>query len=161
VSRQRAFIGLGANLGDPRRSVEEALAEIAALPQTRLLRRSSLYRTAPVDAGGPDYVNAVAGVETALSPFELLRALLAIEQAHGRQRSVRNAPRTLDLDLLLHGDTIIETPELTLPHPRLHQRAFVLEPLLEVAPGLVVDGLGELEPRRRAAAGQRIEKLPD
>ncbi len=161
MSRQRAFIGLGANLGDPRRSVEEALAEIAALPQTRLLRRSSLYRTAPVDAGGPDYVNAVAGVETALSPFELLRALLAIEQAHGRQRSVRNAPRTLDLDLLLHGDTIIETPELTLPHPRLHQRAFVLEPLLEVAPGLVVDGLGELEPRRRAAAGQRIEKLPD
>lgn len=161
MSRQRAFIGLGANLGDPRRSVEEALAEIAALPQTRLLRRSSLYRTAPVDAGGPDYVNAVAGVETALSPFELLRALLAIEQAHGRRRSVRNAPRTLDLDLLLHGDTIVETPELTLPHPRLHQRAFVLEPLLEVAPGLVVDGLGELEPRRRAAAGQRIEKLPD
>ena len=161
MSRQRAFIGLGANLGDPRRSVEEALAEIAALPQTRLLRRSSLYRTAPVEAGGPDYVNAVAEVETVLAPFELLRALLAIEQAHGRRRSGRNAPRTLDLDLLLHGDTIIETLELTLPHPRLHQRAFVLEPLLEVAPGLVVDGLGELEPRRRAAAGQRIEKLPD
>jgi len=159
VSRQRAFIGLGANLGDPRRSVEEALAEIASLTQTRLLRRSSLYRTAPVGAGGPDYVNAVAGVETALAPLELLRALLAIEEAHGRRRSVRNAPRTLDLDLLLHGDTTVETPELTLPHPRLHQRAFVLEPLLEVAPGLVVDGLGELEPWRRAAAGQRIEKL--
>lgn len=159
MSRQRAFIGLGANLGDPRRSVEEALAEIAALPQTRLLRRSSLYRTAPVEAGGPDYVNAVAEVETVLAPLELLRALLAIEEAHGRRRSVRNAPRTLDLDLLLHGDTTVETPELTLPHPRLHQRAFVLEPLLEVAPGLVVDGLGELEPWRRAAAGQRIEKL--
>lgn len=161
MSGQRAFIGLGANLGDPRRSVEEALAEIAALPQTRLLRRSSLYRTAPVDAGGPDYVNAVAEVETALAPIELLRALLDIEQAHGRRRSVRNAPRTLDLDLLLHGATTVETPELTLPHPRLHQRAFVLEPLLEVAPGLAVEGLGALEPWRRAAAGQRIEKLPD
>ena len=136
------------------------MAEIAALPQTRLLRRSSLYRTAPVDAGGPDYVNAVAEVDTALPPLELLRALLAIEQAHGRRRSVRNAPRTLDLDLLLHGSTRVETPELTLPHPRLHQRAFVLEPLLEVAPGLAVEGLGELEPWRRAAAGQRIEKLP-
>jgi 2-amino-4-hydroxy-6-hydroxymethyldihydropteridine diphosphokinase len=132
-----AYIGLGANLGDARQAVLDALQAIAALPGVRLLRRSSLYRSAPVDAQGPDFVNAVAQVETTLEPFALLAALQAIENAAGRQRPHRNAPRTLDLDLLLHGQARVATPALTLPHPRMHERAFVLRPLAEIAPGLV------------------------
>jgi 2-amino-4-hydroxy-6-hydroxymethyldihydropteridine diphosphokinase len=159
VTRQRAFVGLGANLGDPRAAVEEAMAEIDRLPGTTIVARSSLYRSAPVDAGGPDYVNAVVELRTTLEPLPLLRSLLAIEQAHGRQRSVRNAPRTLDLDLLLWGEAVMHTPELTLPHPRLHQRAFVLRPLAQIAPGLVLPGLGGLAPWLAAAADQSIAVL--
>ncbi|MFO1338948.1 MAG: 2-amino-4-hydroxy-6-hydroxymethyldihydropteridine diphosphokinase [Burkholderiaceae bacterium] len=155
----RAYVGLGANLGDAHAQVEAALGALAALPGSRLLARSSLYRTAPVDAGGPDYVNAVALLETALAPLDLLHALQAVEQRFGRERPYPNAPRTLDLDLLLHGDTRLASAELTLPHPRLHQRAFVLQPLAELAPGLVLPGLGPLADWLPAVAGQAVRRI--
>ncbi|MGC3987596.1 MAG: 2-amino-4-hydroxy-6-hydroxymethyldihydropteridine diphosphokinase [Pseudorhodoferax sp.] len=129
-----AFVGLGANLGAARASVLAALEQLAALPATRLVRASSLYRSAPVDAGGPDYINAVAELATELAPLALLDALQALETAAGRERPYRNAPRTLDLDLLLYGDTEIDLPRLQLPHPRMAERAFVLVPLAEIAP---------------------------
>ena len=154
----RAWIGLGANLGDARRTLAEALAEIARIERTRLLRVSSLYRSAPVDAEGPDFLNAAALVETTLGPEALLDALQAIERAHGRERSHRNAPRTLDLDLLAFGDRVQQGPRLTLPHPRLHLRAFVLAPLAELAPGLRLPGLPPVETLLAACGGQRIER---
>jgi 2-amino-4-hydroxy-6-hydroxymethyldihydropteridine diphosphokinase len=157
---QRAYVGLGANLGDARATLLQALERIAALPQTQLLRRSSFYRSAPVDAGGPDFVNAVAELSTALDPLALLRALQAIETEHGRQRPYRNAPRTLDLDVLLHGDTCSADPVLTLPHPRGHERAFVLRPLAEIAPGLQWPGHGAVEALAAAITDQALEKLP-
>jgi 2-amino-4-hydroxy-6-hydroxymethyldihydropteridine diphosphokinase len=135
------------------------LAELAALPASRLVAQSSLYRSAPVDATGPDFVNAVAGIDTALSATDLLAALQSIEQRHGRVRGERNAPRTLDLDLLLHGEAVIDTPALTLPHPRLHERAFVLLPLAEVAPALVVPGRGAVRELLRGLGAQAIERL--
>ena len=155
----RAYVGLGANLGDPRATLGQALAAIAALPHGRLVATSSIYRTAPIDSSGPDYLNAVAALDTELAPAALLASLQAIEAAHGRERPYRNAPRTLDLDLLLHGDAVVDTPTLTLPHPRLHQRAFVLLPLLELAPLLAAPGLGPLAAHAAAVAGQRIERL--
>ncbi len=155
----RAWVGLGANLGDPRATLAAAFEALAALPQTTLAARSSCWRSAPVDAAGPDFVNAVAALDTRLGPTALLDALQALEAAHGRTRPYRHAPRTLDLDLLLHGDTVMQTPRLTLPHPRLHLRAFVLEPLAELAPGLQIPGLGPLAPWRAAAAGQAVERL--
>lgn len=158
--RELAYIGLGANLGDTRQALEQALAELAALPDSRLVAVSGAYRSAPVDAGGPDFLNAVAALETGLAPEALLDALLAIELAHGRERPYRHAPRTLDLDLLLHGQQQIASPRLSLPHPRLHQRAFVLLPLLELAAGLVVPGLGALQPHLQGTQGQAIERLP-
>jgi len=149
-----AFVGLGANLGDPQAALRSALAALAALPGTRLARSSRCYRSAPVDAGGPDYLNAVAQLETTLDAFALLRALQAIESAAGRERPYRNAPRTLDLDLLLYGSARIDGARLTVPHPRLRERAFVLLPLAELAPERV-------EPRELAAvAHQRIAPLP-
>jgi 2-amino-4-hydroxy-6-hydroxymethyldihydropteridine diphosphokinase len=154
-----AYIGLGSNLGDRVGEVERALAEIAALPDSALVARSSLYRTAPIDAGGDDYVNAVAHVRTTLAPEALLGALQAIERAHGRARPFANAPRTLDLDLLLHGDAVVAGDALTLPHPRLHERAFVVVPLAEIAPALVVPGHGAVSALRRGVAGQRVAKL--
>jgi 2-amino-4-hydroxy-6-hydroxymethyldihydropteridine diphosphokinase len=156
----KAYVGLGANLGDPQAALQDALRRMAALPGTTLLRHSSVYRTAPVAAYGPDFFNAVAEVDTALEPLPLLRALHGIEQAHGRERPYRNAPRTLDLDLLLVGDRVVDAAELTLPHPRLHQRAFVLVPLLELAPDIVHPTLGALAPYRESTADQPIEKLP-
>lgn len=155
-----AYIGLGANLGDARATLQAALQALDDQSGGRLLRASSFWRTAPIDAGGPDYLNAVAVLETALAPEALLDALQAIEQRFGRQRPFVNAPRTLDLDLLLHGDAVVATPRLTLPHPRLHQRAFVLQPLLEVAPGLQAPGLGPLAAHLAATAGQRVQRLP-
>lgn len=155
----RAFVGLGANLGDARQTLERALERIAALPHTRLVRRSSYYRSAPVDAGGPDFVNAVAELATTLEPLALLQALQAVEQAHGRERPYRNAPRTLDLDLLLHGDTCRSDAVLTLPHPRGHQRAFVLQPLAELDPALVWPGHGPVGPLAAAITDQPIERL--
>lgn len=158
---ERIFVGLGANLGDARATLEAALAALAALPGTRLLGRSSFYRTAPVDAGGPDYLNAVAELRSRLAPEALLDALQAIEQQHGRERPYRNAPRTLDLDLLLMGGRQQHSARLTLPHPRLHQRAFVLAPLAELAPGLVIEGLGLVAPLLAACADQAIERLDE
>jgi len=157
--RERAWIALGANLGDARATLAAALDDLAALPHSQLAARSSCWRSAPVDAAGPDFLNAVAALDTALAPQDLLAALQAIEAAHGRERPYRHAPRTLDLDLLLYGDQLLHTPTLTLPHPRLHLRAFVLEPLAELAPGLSIPGLGPLQRWRAAAADQALERL--
>jgi 2-amino-4-hydroxy-6-hydroxymethyldihydropteridine diphosphokinase len=154
-----AFIGLGANLGDRAREIESAGAEIAALATTVLVARSALYASAPLDAPGGEYLNAVAHVRTALAPLELLRALQAIESRHGRLRPFAGAPRTLELDLLLYGDIVLASDELTLPHPRLHERAFVLVPLAEIAPGLVVPGRGRVVDLCAAVSSQRVAKL--
>jgi 2-amino-4-hydroxy-6-hydroxymethyldihydropteridine diphosphokinase len=154
-----AYVGLGSNLGDRAAEIERALDELGRLPATTLVARSSLYCTAPVEASGEDYVNAVAHLRTTLAPLELLRALQAIERAHGRERPFANAPRTLDLDLLLHGTTVLASETLTLPHPRLHDRAFVIVPLAEIAPDLVVPDRGSLADLRSAVAGQRVVKL--
>jgi 2-amino-4-hydroxy-6-hydroxymethyldihydropteridine diphosphokinase len=132
-----AYVGIGANLGHAQAAVRQAIDALGALPHTRLIARSSLYRSAPVDASGPDYVNAVAGIETRLTAPGLLAQLQALEQRAGRERPWRHAPRTLDLDLLLYGAARIESPALTVPHPRWQERAFVLVPLAEIAPGLV------------------------
>ena len=148
-----AWIGLGANLGDRGAALARAVQALAGLPATRLVQVSGLYASAPIDAGGPDYLNAVAEVATQLAPLALLDALQAIEQAAGRERPYRNAPRTLDLDLLLQGDQSIACERLTLPHPRMGERAFVLLPLAEIAPGLVTQA--QLE----AVEGQRIERV--
>ena len=129
-----AFIALGANLGDARQSVEDALQALARLPDTRVSARSRLYRTAPHEATGPDFINAVARIETGLNAPALLDALQAIEHAAGRERPYVNAPRTLDLDILLYGDARIDSARLTVPHPRMQGRAFVLHPLADVAP---------------------------
>jgi 2-amino-4-hydroxy-6-hydroxymethyldihydropteridine diphosphokinase len=135
-----AYVALGANLGDARQAVQQALAAIGQLPGTVLAHHSALYRTSPVDATGPDYINAVAEVHTTLTAPALLDALQAIEQAAGRQRPYRNAPRTLDLDIVLYGTACIDSERLTIPHPRMHERAFVLVPLAEIAPERVTAG---------------------
>src|SRR5574343_283289 len=130
-----AYIALGANLGDPVATVNRAFEALAGLPETRLLATSALYRTAPVGiTEQPEFINAAARVDTTLAPEALLDALLAIEQTFGRIRAERNGPRTLDLDVLLYDDRVQDTPRLTLPHPRLHLRAFVLYPLADVVP---------------------------
>ncbi len=140
-----AFIGLGANLGDPEQALRSAILQIGATPGVRMLQASSLYRSAPVDSSGPDYINAVAEIATTLTAPNLLAVLQAIEQSAGRERPYVNAPRTLDLDVLLYGNARITSPHLTVPHPRMGQRAFVLVPLKEIAPGLVsTDALGAL-----------------
>ena len=158
-----AFVGLGSNLETPVRQLTEALDAIARLPGTTLVRRSAFYRTAPVGfVDQPDFVNAVAWVRTELDPRELLSALLHIEADHGRVRALRNGPRTLDLDLLLHGDAARHEESLTLPHPRMHERAFVMVPLAEIAPDVGIPGVGvahEIAARLRAA--QRVERMPD
>jgi 2-amino-4-hydroxy-6-hydroxymethyldihydropteridine diphosphokinase len=138
-----AYVALGANLGDPVATINAALVSLAKLPDSNLTARSSLYRTAPVGLKNqPDFINAVAILNTGLAADALLDELFAIEVLFGRRRSIPNAPRTLDLDMLLHGDTIQDNPRLTLPHPRMHLRAFVLVPLLEIAPDIVIPGLG-------------------
>lgn len=138
-----AYIGLGANLDDPAAQVAYAFGELARLPDTTLATRSSLYVSAPVGYDQqPDFINAVARLETGLSPRVLLAALLKIEHRHGRERTFRNAPRTLDLDLLLYGAARFHEPGLSLPHPRMHERAFVLQPLMEIAPDLDIPGQG-------------------
>ena len=129
-----ACVALGANLGDAVATVQQALRDLASLPNTQSVKASSLYRSAPYEAQGPDFINAVALVHTQLSPLELLHALQDLELQSGRERPYKNAPRTLDLDLIFHGDTELATSELTLPHPRWHERAFVLQPLTEVWP---------------------------
>ncbi len=140
-----AFVALGANLDDPKSQVLQALEELDRIPESRVVSRSSLYRTAPVGyLDQPDYINAVARLDTALEAKPLLDALHELENSHGRRRTVPNAPRTLDLDLLMYADRITEEEGLTLPHPRLHQRAFVLAPLAEIAPDAIVPGKGRV-----------------
>jgi 2-amino-4-hydroxy-6-hydroxymethyldihydropteridine diphosphokinase len=156
-----AYVGLGANLGSPVDALRQAVVAICALPETSLEAVSSPYRTAPLEASGPDFINAVAALRTRLAPEVLLQHLLAIEQVHGRERPYRNAPRTLDLDLLLYGDSLVNTPSLILPHPRLHQRQFVLVPLLELDPQLQIAGLGTLRDLSRALNDQAIERLDE
>jgi 2-amino-4-hydroxy-6-hydroxymethyldihydropteridine diphosphokinase len=139
----KAAIALGSNMDGPEAHVTRGFDDIAALPQTRLMARSPLYHTAPVGyADQPDFVNACALVETALAPRALLDGLLAIEQRHGRVRGIPNGPRTLDLDIVLYGDRAIDEPGLKVPHPRAHERAFVLKPLLDVWPDAVIPGKG-------------------
>ena len=129
-----ACIALGANLGDARATVARAVRDLRVLPQTRVQAVSRLYRTAPHEASGPDFINAVVKVMTDLTAPALLQALQSLEQAAGRERPYRHAPRTLDLDLLFYGDARIDSPALTVPHPRWRERAFVLHPLADVAP---------------------------
>jgi 2-amino-4-hydroxy-6-hydroxymethyldihydropteridine diphosphokinase len=132
-----AFIGIGSNLDEPRRQVLEAFTELDRLPHTRVVKKSSLYRTAPIGhAAQPDFINAVAQLETGLPAERLLAELQEVERRHGRERSFPNAPRTLDLDILLFGNATLQSGVLTIPHPRMHQRAFVLKPLLEIDPQL-------------------------
>jgi len=154
-----AYIGIGANLGDARANVEDAIEMLRQLHESTLAGVSSLYLTAPIDSSGDDYINAVARLQTTLEPEALLTALQNIEQAHGRQRPYRNAPRTLDLDLLLYGDHVIASPTLTVPHPRLTERAFVLAPLLELEPQVRVPGLGPAAGFLPRVAGQAITRL--
>lgn len=156
----RAYIGIGSNLDEPQRHVQRAFEELARLPRTRLTARSSLYRSAPLAyAEQPDFLNAVAELETALAATQLLAALQALEAGHGRERTFRNAPRTLDLDLLLFGDAEIGEPRLTVPHPRMHERAFVLRPLLEIAPEISIPGRGPAAACLARLGAQRIERI--
>ena len=148
-----ATLGVGANLGDPRAAVRKAIEDLAQLPGTVTVAVSSLYRSAPLDADGPDYVNAVVQVRTELSPDALLAALQAIEQQAGRERPYRNAPRTLDLDILLYGEHRVDRDDLQIPHPRMWQRAFVVLPLAEIAPDLVSPV------QVHAVAGQGLHRL--
>ncbi len=150
---ERIFVGLGANLGDTHSTLAAAFEALDRLPGTHCVARSSLYRSAPVEATGPDYLNAIAELRSTLDPFALLTALQGIEAHFGRERSVLNAPRTLDLDLLLYGERQIANPVLTLPHPRWRERAFVIAPLAELAPDLVPTSALPI------VAGQRIERI--
>lgn len=155
----RAWVGLGANLGVRQVTLEQALNALRQLPQTRLVARSRLWRSAPVEADGPDFMNAVAALQTQLDAQDLLARLQAIEHRFGRVRPYRNAPRTLDLDLLLHGDARSDSAFLQLPHPRLHERAFVLAPLTELAPDLEIPGRGTVRALLRLVMEQACEPL--
>lgn len=151
---QVAHIALGGNLDNPAARIDRVFAELGRLPQSRLLRASSLYRTAPVGyLDQPDFINAVAVLETSLSPHALMHELLEMENRHGRVRTVKDGPRTLDLDLLLHGGRSLDSGPLRLPHPRMHLRAFVLVPLVEIDPHCVIPGHGR--------ADALLARLPD
>lgn len=157
---KQAFVALGANIGDPAATIRSAFAALDQLDGVRLRRASSLYRTAPVGLKQqPDFINAVAEVETELAPHALLSALLALEARFGRIRDRKNGPRTLDLDLLLYDGLTLNTPDLVLPHPRLHLRAFVLVPLTEIASDLALPGRGSVAAWLPAVANQAIERL--
>lgn len=156
-----AFVALGSNLADPAAQVRSALRELARLPGTSLVRASSLYRNPP--AGGldqPEFVNAVARIETRAKPRPLLDALLGIERVHGRVRDYPNAPRTLDLDILLYGDEVVLEPGLLIPHPRMLERPFVLVPLAEIAPDAVVPGQGRVADLAAKLEASGLVKLP-
>lgn len=159
--RKRAFVGLGGNLADPAAQLLKTFDELTRLPDTRLIRRSSLYRSAPLGfTDQPDFVNAVAEIETGLAPHQLLDALLDLEQRHGRVREFHNAPRTLDLDILLYDGVACHEHGLTLPHPRMHERAFVLRPLLEIAPDCVIGQHGNAADCLARCSNQDAEPLP-
>ncbi len=159
-SWQSAYIGLGSNLADPVAQVQRALAEIGDIPDLRVERCSSLYETAPVGiTTQPSFVNAAVLVQTRLSPRALLAHLLDIEARHARVRAERNGPRTLDLDILLFGEQLIDEPGLVVPHPRLHERAFALLPLLEIDPAIVIPGIGKASEKLEGVADQGIRRL--
>lgn len=154
-----AYVGLGANLGDATHSLQQAVRQIDTLPGTVVLQTSSLYRSAPVQANGPDYTNAVTKIDTSLPAHTLLRGLQDIECRHGRTRPYTNAPRTLDLDILLYGNEVLNDAELTVPHPRMHERAFVLLPLHELDRTLILKQ-GSLSELISRCADQRIWRMP-
>ncbi len=154
-----AYIGLGSNLGEPRGQIERALDALRKLPLTALLRCSPLYRNPALDPGQPDYVNGVAALETALPPLALLQRLQAIEREQGRERQVRWGPRTLDLDILLYGDEVMEHPLLVLPHPRIAERDFVLYPLADIAPERVIPGKGRVRALKAACPDRGLVRL--
>ncbi len=154
-----AYVGIGANLGDAAGTVRAAIDAMQDLPSTRVAHRSSLYVSAPVDAGGDDFINAVVRLETELPAPSLLNALQGVEQAFGRERPFRNAPRTLDLDLLIYDALQTSTATLELPHPRMQERAFVLLPLLEIAPDIRIPGQGAARDFLGKVAGQPIRPL--
>jgi 2-amino-4-hydroxy-6-hydroxymethyldihydropteridine diphosphokinase len=155
-----AYVGIGSNLEEPRRQVEQAFEELKTIERTTLLRRSSLYRSAPVGySDQPQFINAVAALDTALGPERLLDQLQAIEARHGRLRSFANAPRTLDLDLLLYGTQTIRSPRLTVPHPRMHERAFVLRPLLELDPQAEIPGKGSAAQLLAGCSTQEVQRI--
>ncbi|MGH8703506.1 MAG: 2-amino-4-hydroxy-6-hydroxymethyldihydropteridine diphosphokinase [Burkholderiales bacterium] len=157
-----AYIGLGSNLDDPPAQIRRALQRLAALPETRLVRRSSLYRNPPAGyLDQPEFVNAVARIETRLEAGELLDHLLAIERVHGRVRDLLNGPRTLDLDILLYGERTVREPGLTIPHPCMLERAFVLVPLAEIAPDAVVPGSGRVADLVRRVDVSGMIRIPD
>jgi 2-amino-4-hydroxy-6-hydroxymethyldihydropteridine diphosphokinase len=154
-----AYLGLGANLGDARQTLKDAVVCLAQQHTINVLAKSSMYRTAPVDAVGDDFFNCVVKVETTLSVRHLLALCHMIESQFGRERPFRNAPRTLDLDILLYGDQRIDEPDLIVPHPRLAERAFALAPLVEIDSTLVIPQRGPAVDLLPAVAGQRIEKM--
>lgn len=158
MSEVSACVGLGANLGDMRVSLAAAYCRLQQLQGTRHHRCSPWFISAPVDSSGPDYLNAVACFDTSLSPQALLEALQGIERSHGRERPYRNAPRTLDLDLLLYGDQQIESAALTVPHPRMHERAFVLLPLAALLPQAVIPGRGPVSTLMSSVARQSVRR---
>jgi len=160
--KHQAYIGLGSNMEDPVAQVRQALDELTHLPSSHLLAASSLYRSAPVGKlDQPDFINAVALIRTALSPRDLLRSLLEIEHNHRRVRECRNGPRTLDLDILLYDDLLCSDTHLTLPHPRMHQRAFVLQPLCEIAPDCRLPGRRAVADLLRECSGQQLGRIPE
>ena len=155
-----AYVGIGSNLDEPQQQVLQAMEELGRLPDTAVTRKSSLYRTAPVGyAAQPDFVNAVAELDTSLAAESLLTELQAIEERHQRVRSFPNAPRTLDLDLLLYGEEHVISKTLSVPHPRMHERAFVLAPLVEIAPQVAIPGVGPARGCLARCAGQHVERI--
>jgi 2-amino-4-hydroxy-6-hydroxymethyldihydropteridine diphosphokinase len=159
---KQAFVALGSNLENPIEQVQKAFVALSHLPGTRLVKQSSLYRTAPIDCidAAPDFINAVAEIETELSPQVLLDALHEIENGAGRERPYINAPRVLDCDLLLYENVVLNTVKLTLPHPRMHTRGFVLLPLFEIAPHLILPNHGKIAPLITPELSLGINRLP-
>ena len=155
-----AYVGIGSNLEEPETQVRKAFDELDRMPHTRLVKKSSLYRSAPLGHGAqPDFVNAVAQLETGLPAERLLAELQEIEARHGRRRSFANAPRTLDLDVLLYGERSLELPGLKVPHPRMHERAFVLKPLTEISPTVAIPGLGSAKALLDSCKDQETERI--
>ncbi|KKB63074.1 2-amino-4-hydroxy-6-hydroxymethyldihydropteridine pyrophosphokinase [Robbsia andropogonis] len=152
-----AYLGLGANLGDARQSLKDAVIALAQRPGIIVLGKSSLYRSAPIDASGGDYLNLVVAIGTLLPPRFLLELCQGIEHEFGRERPYHNAPRTLDVDILLYGDVCLDEPDLAIPHPRLTERAFALQPLLELDGDVVVPGKGRAADFLAAVSDQRID----
>ena len=160
MGEARVFVGLGGNVGDALGSIQQAIAELSEIPRSTLLVRSSLYRTAPIGLEDQaDFVNAVANFRTELSPRELLGELHRIERRHGRVRREKNGPRTLDLDLLMYDDLISDDPTMIIPHPRMHERAFVLLPLSEIAPDSVIPGRGPIGELLSKLSNQGVTRL--